>query len=47
MEPNENKSKKIGYFLGQTVATVVAACLASVMIASTIALTIKFISWLF
>lgn len=47
MEPTENKSKKLGTFLGQAVATVIAACLTSVIIASAIALTIKFISWLF
>ena len=47
MEQNENKTKKIGAFMGQAVATVIAACLASVIIAATIALTIKFISWMF
>ena len=46
-QTDNSKTKKIGAFLGQAVATVIAACLTSVIIAATIALTIKFISWLF
>lgn len=46
-QTDNSKVKKFGTFIGQAVATVIAACLASVIIAATIALTIKFISWMF
>ena len=45
MEPDKNK--KIGYFIGQAIAYVLAACIGSLIIAASISLTIKLITWIF
>ena len=45
MEPNKNK--KVGCFIGQAIAYVIAACVGSLIIAATISLTVKLITWIF